>query len=126
MKSIAILALLGVVSANKFLGDSAPVWDDSTLMKQAKEMSTSDDRFARFKAFEATRKAGKDDYTHNGPLEFVDRSEEENKKFAEKNHPKVTGPPPTVAPQSTASVQAPAAQPSAAASQVNPTAPQNL
>jgi hypothetical protein len=35
MKSIAILALLGNVSAVKFLGDNDPVWADSQLMKTA-------------------------------------------------------------------------------------------
>ena len=80
MKSIAIMALLGLVSAEKFLGDEAPVWQDSQLFKQAKEMSDGDDKFARFQAFEQRRKEGKDDYTHSGPLEFVVQNEEENKK----------------------------------------------
>ncbi len=71
MKSIAILALLGHVSAIRFLGDAAPVWDDSILMKQARTMGENDDKFGRFLAFEKKRAEGKDDYTHNGPIQFV-------------------------------------------------------
>ena len=78
MKSIAVLALLGSVSAMKFLGDEAPVWEDSQLVKTAKEMSEGDEKFARFMAFEAKRKEGKDDYTHNAPLEFYHKPEEKN------------------------------------------------
>jgi len=48
MKSIAIMALLGYTNAVKFLGDEAPVWQDSQLMKTAKEMSVDDEKFARF------------------------------------------------------------------------------
>jgi len=80
MKSFAVMALLGLVSAEKFLGDEAPVWQDSKLFKEAKEMSDGDDKFARFQAFETRRKEGTDDYTHSGPLEFVVQNEEENKK----------------------------------------------
>ena len=80
MKTIAILALLGSASAVSFLGDEAPVWNDSTLMKEAKAMSQGDEKFARFKAFEANRKAGKDDYTYGQPLQFVQDYEKENKK----------------------------------------------
>ena len=48
---IAILALLGSASAIRFLGDQAPVWDDSLLVKEAKAIGAGDDKFARFKAF---------------------------------------------------------------------------
>merc|ERR1712086_1182369 len=98
MKTIAILALLGNVSAIKFLGDEAPVWYDSKLMKDAKQMSEGDEKFGRFLAFEKNRKAGLDDYTRSGPIQFVDRNEEENKK---QEQPKkvVTEAPPAVAPQ---------------------------
>jgi len=81
MKSFAVMALLGLVSAEeKFLGDEAPVWQDSKLVKEAQSMAEGEDKFARFQAFEAKRKAGTDDYTHDGPLEFVVQNEEENKK----------------------------------------------
>jgi hypothetical protein len=49
-------------------------------MQQAKAMSSGEEKFARYQAFEEKRKAGKDDYTHDGPLEFVVQNEEENKK----------------------------------------------
>lgn len=75
-------------------------------MKTATSMGAGDDKFARFQAFEANRKAGKDDYTHNGPLQFVDRNEEENKKSEAGNAPRSAGPPPAVTPQSTAAVPA--------------------
>lgn len=52
MKTIAIMALLGSVSAVRFLGDAAPVWDDSQLMKSARNMAEGDDKFARFMAYE--------------------------------------------------------------------------
>ena len=93
MKSIAIMALLGLVSAEKFLGDEAPVWGDSLLIKEAKQMSDGDEKFARFKAFEERRKDGKDDYTHSGPLEFVVQNEEENKKQGEPKIAAVVPPP---------------------------------
>ena len=43
-------------------------------------MSEGDEKFARFKAFEANRKEGKDDYTHTGPLEFYVKDDKENIK----------------------------------------------
>ena len=87
MKSIAVMALLGSVSAVKFLGDEAPVWDNSQLMKTAREMSAGDEKFARFMAFEERRKEGKDDYSRNGPLEFVQEHEKENKKMEQPRAP---------------------------------------
>lgn len=87
MKSIAVMALLGSVSAVKFLGDEAPVWDNSQLMKSAREMSEGDQKFARFMAFEEKRKEGKDDYSRNGPLEFVQEHEKENKKMEQPRAP---------------------------------------
>lgn len=73
-------------------------------MKQAKEMSAGDDKFARFKAFEQKRKEGKDDYTHDGKLEFVQANEEENKK-QEQAKVNFSPPPPSAAPQSTPAVE---------------------
>lgn len=96
--TLAIMALLG--SASAFLGDEAPVWEDSKLMKDAKSFSEGDEKFARFMAFEKNRKAGKDDYTYGKPLEFVQPNEEENKKQGQAKLA-VSAPPPTVAPQST-------------------------
>lgn len=65
-------------------------------MKQAKAMSAGDEKFSRFMAFEKKRKAGLDDYTHTGKLDFVQEHEEENKQMEK---PKFTpsGPPPTMA-----------------------------
>ena len=69
--TFAILALLGSASAVSFLGDEAPVWENSKLMQDAKAMSTGDEKFARFQAFVARKKEGKDDYTYGKPLQFV-------------------------------------------------------
>lgn len=49
-------------------------------MKQAKQFGAGDEKFARFMSFEKKRKAGLDDYTHTGKLDFVQEHEEENKK----------------------------------------------
>jgi len=105
MKSIAIMALLGCTNAVKFLGDEAPVWQDSQLMKTAKDMSEGDEKFARFKAFEANRKEGKDDYTHTGHLEFYVKDDKENSK---QGQPKIQ---PVMPPPAAAPGQAPAALP---------------
>ena len=65
MKYFAIMALLGAVSAVKFVDENAPVWKDSALIKTSEEMDEDDEKFDRFMAFEKKRKEGKDDYTHN-------------------------------------------------------------
>ena len=78
MKYLTIIALLGAVSAVKFLGDSAPEWKDSELEKSSEEMDEDDEKFDRFMAFEKKRKEGKDDYTHNKTLEFYVKPEKKD------------------------------------------------
>ena len=77
---VAVLALFGSVSAVKFLGDEAPVWEDSKVMQDAKIYGEGDDKFGRFLAFQKRKAAGTDDYSSPDKLQFYDPNSKENDK----------------------------------------------
>ena len=77
---VAVLALLGGANAIRFLGDEAPVWEDSKIMQDAKAYGAGDDKFGRFMAFQKRKSEGKDDYSDPHNLQFYDPNSKENEK----------------------------------------------